>query len=98
MTTTAAELAALKRVQRRVAGIAFFSIAIHGVLGLIGGAHAIVDDPGRRTDAILLLVMSGVFAVVTLVVTRVILGRSPFTWYWWPVAFVPTIAGSFWVL
>ncbi|MET1132378.1 MAG: hypothetical protein ABWX60_03025 [Aeromicrobium sp.] len=99
MTTTrntTAELAALRRVQRRVAAIAFFAVAIHGVLGLIVVAH-VVHGQDRTGDAVLLLVMSAVFALVTFVVMRLILAatlRSP----WIVLAFVPTVVGFFWVL
>ncbi|AWB91076.1 hypothetical protein [Aeromicrobium chenweiae] len=96
-TPSAAErLAALRKVQRRVGAIAFFSVAIHGVLGLIVVAH-VVQGQGRSADAVLLLALSALFAVVTYVVVRVILGAklmSP----WIPLAFLPTVVGLFWVL
>ncbi|MCW2831276.1 MAG: hypothetical protein JWP31_1968 [Aeromicrobium sp.] len=94
--TPADQLAALRRVQRRVGAIAFFAVAIHGVLGLIVVAH-VVKGEGRDDDAVLLLAMSAVFAVVTYVVVRLILGArlaSP----WAPVALLPTVIGVFWVL
>ncbi|MRJ75288.1 hypothetical protein GEV29_01940 [Aeromicrobium sp. SMF47] len=94
--STAEQLVALRRVQRRVAAIAFFAVAIHGVLGVIVVAH-VVQGQGRSADAILLLAMSAVFALVTYVVVRIILGAklmSP----WIPLAFLPTVVGLFWVL
>jgi hypothetical protein len=92
-----AELAALRRVQRRVGAIAFFSVAIHGVLGLIVVAH-VVKGEGRDSDAVLLLVMSAVFAVVTYVVVRLILGARLVAPAWIALSFVPTVIGFFWVL
>lgn len=94
--TPAEQLAALRRVQRRVGAIAFFAVAIHGVLGLIVVAH-VVKGQGRGSDAILLLVMSAAFAIVTYVVVRVILAArlwSP----WIALSLVPTVIGFVWVL
>jgi Kef-type K+ transport system membrane component KefB len=93
--STAEQLVALRRVQRRVGAIAFFAVAIHGVLGLIVVAH-VVKGQGRGPDAVLLLALSALFAAVTYVVVRLILGArlwSP----WIPLAFVPTVVGIFWV-
>ncbi len=92
-----AELAALKRVQRRVGAIGFFAIAIHGVLGLIVVAH-VVKGEGRDADAVLLLVMSAVFAVVTYLVMRVILAARLWSPAWIALSVVPTVVGAFWVL
>jgi Kef-type K+ transport system membrane component KefB len=90
------QLAALRRVQRRVGAIAFFAVAIHGVLGLIVVAH-VVKGEGRDSDAVLLLAMSAVFAVVTYVVVRIILGAA--VWSPWIVlSVVPTVIGVLWVL
>jgi len=90
------ELAALRRVQRRVAAIAFFAVAIHGVLGLVVVAH-VVKGEGRDSDAVLLLALSAVFALVTYVVVRLILAARVWS-AWLPLAFVPTVVGIFWVL
>lgn len=87
---------ALDRVRRRVAAIGFLAVAEHGVIGLIVVAHHIIDD-GRRGDAIALLVMSAVVAVLTYVGVRVIVrGRlwSP----WLLVALAPPVVGAVWVL
>jgi len=92
----AEQLAALRRVQRRVGAIAFFAVAIHGVLGLIVVAH-VVKGEGRDSDAVLLLVMSGVFAVVTYVVVRLILAARLWS-AWIPLALIPTVIGFVWVL
>ena len=94
--TPAEQLVALRKVQRRVGAIAFFAVAIHGVLGLIVVAE-VVKGEGRDADAVLLLVMSAVFAIATYVVVRLILGArvlSP----WIPLSLLPTIIGFFWVL
>ncbi|MET0468790.1 MAG: hypothetical protein ABW075_13980 [Aeromicrobium sp.] len=91
------QLAALRRVQRRVGAIAFFAVAIHGVLGLIVVAH-VVKGEGRDADAVLLLALSAVFAVVTYVVVRVILGARLWSPEWIALSMVPTLIGIFWVL
>lgn len=92
----AEQLFALRRVQRRVAAIAFFAVAIHGVLGLIVVAE-VVKGQGRDADAVLLLVMSAVFAIATYVVMRLILGARVWS-AWAPLSLLPTIIGFFWVL
>lgn len=92
----AEQLFALRRVQRRVAAIAFFAVAIHGVLGLIVVAE-VVKGEGRDADAVLLLVMSAVFAIATYVVMRLILGARVWS-AWAPLSLLPTIIGFFWVL
>jgi Kef-type K+ transport system membrane component KefB len=91
------QLASLRRVQRRVGAIAFFSVAIHGVLGLIVVAH-VVKGQGRGSDAVLLLVMSGVFAVVTYLVVRTILAAPLWAPAWIALSVVPTVIGVVWVL
>lgn len=95
--TRTEQLAALRRVQRRVSAIAFFAVAVHGVIGLIVVAH-VVKGEGRDADAILLLIMSAVFAIVTYVVVRVILSARIWSPIWMPLSVVPTIIGFFWVL
>lgn len=94
--STAEQLVALRRVQRRVGAIAFFAVAIHGVIGLIVVAE-VVKGEGRTSDAILLLAMSAVFAVVTYVVVRLILGAKLWS-PWVPLSLLPTVIGFFWVL
>jgi Kef-type K+ transport system membrane component KefB len=95
--TPSPELAALRRVQRRVGAIAFFAVAIHGVLGLIVVAH-VVKGEGRDSDAVLLLAMSAVFAVVTYVVVRLILAARLWAPGWIALSVVPTVIGVLWVL
>lgn len=93
----AAKLAALNRVQRRVAAIGFFAVAEHGILGLIVVSSIIVDEPGRRGDAIGLLVMAAIVSTITYVVMRKILGGrllSP----WILIAAAAPVLGFFWVL
>lgn len=87
----AAELEALRTVQRRVAAIAFFAVAIHGVIGLVVVAQ-IIDGQGRHADAMMLTFMSGVFALVTYVVVRTILRRRIWSPAWIAVSLVPTAA------
>lgn len=94
--TPAEQLVALRKVQRRVGAIAFFAVAIHGVLGLIVVAE-VVKGEGRDADAVLLLVMSAVFAIATYVVVRLILGARLLS-AWIPLSLLPTIIGFFWVL
>lgn len=88
---------ALNRVQRRVAAIGFFAVAEHGIVGLIVAASIIIDEPGRRGDAIGLLVMATIVSAITYVVVRLILGGrllSP----WIAIAVVAPLAGFIWVL
>ncbi len=85
----AAELAALHTVQRRVGAIAFFAVAIHGVVGLAVVAQ-IINGQGRHSDAILLASMSGVFAIVTYAVVRTILRRRIWSPIWIVVALAPS--------
>lgn len=94
--TPAEQLASLRRVQRRVGAIAFFAVAIHGVIGLVVVAH-VVKGQGRDSDAVLLLVMSAVFAIVTYVVVRIILA-APVLTPWIVLSAVPTVIGFIWVL
>ncbi len=94
---TSTKLLALNRVQRRVAAIGFFAVAEHGVIGLIVAASIIVDEPGRRGDAIGLLVMAAIVSAIVYVAMRVILGGrlvSP----WIAVAAIAPVAGFAWVL
>lgn len=86
----AAELAALRTVQRRVAAIGFFAVAVHGVIGL-AVVGDIVDDQGRHGDAVMLTIMSGVFALITYAVVRVILQRRLWSPAWMVVALLPTV-------
>lgn len=89
--------AALNRVQRRVAAIGFFAVAEHAILGLIVVASTIVDEAGRRDDAIGLLVMASVVSAITYVVMRKILGGrllSP----WILIGVAAPLFGFIWVL
>lgn len=89
----AAELAALRKVQRRVAAIGFFAVAVHGVIGLIVVGH-IVDGQGRHGDAVMLTIMSGVFALITYGVVRTILQRSLWSPIWMLVAITPSVVAA----
>lgn len=96
-TDTATKMVALNRVQRRVAAIGFFAVAEHGIVGLIVAASIIIDEPGRRGDAIGLLVMATIVSAITYVVMRLILGGrllSP----WIAIAAIAPAAGFIWVL
>lgn len=86
----AAELRALRKVQRRVAAIGFFAVAVHGILGLAVVGN-IVDGQGRHGDAILLTVMSGVLALITYGIIRTILQRGLWSPVWILVAIAPTV-------
>ncbi len=85
-----AELVALRKVQRRVAAIGFFAVAVHGVLGLAVVGN-IVDDQGRHGDAVMLTVMSGVFALLTYGVMRLILQRRLWSPLWIAVSLAPAV-------
>lgn len=89
----AAELIALRKVQRRVAAIGFFAVAIHGILGLAVVGN-IVDDQGRHGDAILLTVMSGVLAAITYGIIRTILQRPLWSPVWMLLAITPTAVAA----
>ena len=88
---------ALDRVRRRVAAIGVIAVTEHFVVGLILFAHAMVDDPGKRDNAIGLLVMSGVVSVLTYVGVRFIVGGRLLS-LWILVALAPPIAGAIWIL
>lgn len=96
-TAPAAKLAALNRVQRRVAAIGFFAVAEHGIMGLIIAASIIIDEPGRRGDAIGLLIMATIVSAITYVAMRTILGGrllSP----WILIGVAAPLFGYIWVL
>ncbi len=97
-TMSAEETESLDRVRRRVGALVFFAVVIHGVLGLIGAAEVVVDEPGRHDTAIGLLILSGVVAALMYVGVRLILGARIFSPAWMLLAAVPTVAGFFWVL
>jgi len=86
----AAELAALRKVQRRVAAIGFFAVAIHGIVGLLVVGH-IVNGQGRHGDAVVLTVMSGVLALITYGIVRTILQRRLWSPAWILVAITPAV-------
>ncbi|WP_262848240.1 hypothetical protein [Mumia quercus] len=86
-----AELAALRKVQRRVAAIGFFAITVHGIFGCIGLAF-VLDGQGRHGDAIALTLMAGVITVITYAGVRLILKRSLWSPVWILVAALPTVA------
>jgi len=86
----AAELAALRKVQRRVAAIGFFAVAIHGIVGLLVVGH-IVNGQGRHGDAVVLTVMSGVLALITYGIVRTILQRRLWSPVWILAAITPAV-------
>ena len=86
------EMKALDTVRRRVAAIGFFTITIHGVIGLIVAGH-IVDGQGRHGDGIGLVVMSGVVALIQYAGCRIILGKSLWSPLWILLSLVPTAYG-----
>ncbi|AXT86603.1 hypothetical protein C6I20_16465 [Aeromicrobium sp. A1-2] len=88
--------ASLDRVRRRVTAIGFFAVAIHGVLGLIGVSYVLIDQ-GRHGDAILLLIMSAVIALIVCAATRAILGVRPFSALWSGVSLLPTVGALIWL-
>ncbi|MGJ9413854.1 hypothetical protein ACHAAC_14215 [Aeromicrobium sp. CF4.19] len=93
---SAEETAALDRVRRRVAALAFFAVIVHGVLGLVGAAH-VVAGQGRQSDAVGLLVMSGLTATIMYVGIRLILGARLFSPLWMLAAAAPTVVGFVWI-
>ena len=93
----AAETASLHRVQRRVAAIGFFAVAVHAVFALIGVAYLREED-GRHADAVGLAFMSGVLAVVVYGGIRLILGGKLWSPAWIVVALTPSVVAVGWVL
>jgi hypothetical protein len=92
-----AAAASLNRVQRRVGAIGFFTVTVHGVLGVIGAAY-VREGQGRHADAIGLVVMSGIIAVIVYAVTRIILGAKLWSPAWIALALTPTVAAVIWIL
>lgn len=84
------------RVQRRVGAIGFFTIAEHGIIGVIVAAH-VLEGQGRHGSAVGLTAMSGVMALVVYAVTRIILGGRLWSPAWIALALIPTAAGIVWV-
>jgi hypothetical protein len=93
----AAETASLHRVQRRVAAIGFFAVTVHAVLGVIAVAY-VREGQGRHGDAVGLIVMSGVLAVIVYSAVRIILGARLWSPAWIALALTPTVAAVVWVL
>jgi hypothetical protein len=92
-----AEKAALVRVQRRVGAIGFFTIAEHGIFGVIVAAY-VLDGQGRHGSAVGLTVMSGVMGLIVYAVTRTILGARLWSPAWIALALIPTTAAFVWVV
>jgi hypothetical protein len=90
------QAAALDRVRRRVTAIGFLAVALHGVFGLIGVSYVLLHQD-RRSDAVLLTVMSGVVALIVCTATRAILGTRPFSIPWSVVSLVPTVTAYIWL-
>jgi hypothetical protein len=90
------EAVALDRVRRRVTAIGFFAVASHGVFALIGVSFVLVDQ-GRRGDAMMLTIMSGLVAVIVCAATRAILGARPVSPGWLAASLVPTAAALVWL-
>ena len=93
----AAAKASLHRVQRRVGAIGFFTVTVHAVLGVIGAAY-VREGQGRHADAVGLVIMSGIIAVIVYAVTRIILGAKLWAPAWIVLALTPTVAAVIWIL
>lgn len=92
-----AQMHALSTVQRRVLAIGFVTITLHAVIALVFVAEH-MNQLGRVADAWLMLFMSAFASVVTVAVTRLILGRSPFSITWHAVCLAIPVFGSFWAM
>lgn len=92
-----AETEALNKVRRRTGAIAFLAITIHGVWGLIEVAH-VLNGNGRHSDAVSLVVMSGVVALLIVLATRAILGVRVWSWPWAVAAWLPAVAALIWIV
>ena len=69
---------------------------MHGVFGLIGVSYVLLDQD-RRSDAMLLTLMSGVVALIVCAATRAILGTRPFSDPVVLVSLAPTVAAFIWL-
>ena len=96
MSTSTREAQALDRVRRRVTAIGFLAVASHGVFGLIGVSYVLLGQH-RRSDAVLLTLMSGVVALIVCAATRAILGTRPLSIPWSIASLVPTVAAFIWL-
>jgi len=85
---TQAEQDALNKVRRRVGAVVFGVVTLHAIIALIGLSRHF-DNIGRHGDATGLLIMSGLLSGFQYVGVRLILGRSPMSW-WIVVAAAPT--------
>jgi predicted lysophospholipase L1 biosynthesis ABC-type transport system permease subunit len=90
------EAVALDRVRRRVTAIGFLAVASHGVFGLIGVSYVLLNQD-RRSDAVLLTLMSGIVALIVCAATRAILGIRPFSLPWSLVSLAPTVVAFLWL-
>jgi predicted lysophospholipase L1 biosynthesis ABC-type transport system permease subunit len=90
------EAVALDRVRRRVTAIGFFAVASHGVFGLIGVSYVLLNQD-RRSDAVLLTLMSGIVALIICAATRAILGTRPFSLPWSLASLAPTVVAFLWL-
>ena len=96
MSERTKEAVALDRVRRRVTAIGFLAVASHGVFGLIGVSYVLLGQD-RRSDAVLLTLMSGVVALIVCAATRAILGTRPVSLAWSLASLVPTVAAFVWL-
>ncbi|RLV57147.1 hypothetical protein D9V41_00345 [Aeromicrobium phragmitis] len=88
------ELESLDRVRRRVTAVGFLAIAIHAVIALPLLAQYVAED-GKNPEAVLMLVLTAFAGMLTAAVTRVILGRSPFSVLWLAVGLLPAAIGIY---
>ncbi len=90
----AEELESLDRVRRRVTVIGFLAIALHGVVALPLVGQYLAED-GRMPEAVLMLVMTALAGLLTVAISRVILGRSPLSVLWLAFGLLPAVAGVY---
>ncbi|WP_286929507.1 MULTISPECIES: hypothetical protein [Aeromicrobium] len=89
----------LNIVRRRIMAITWVVTSIHGLFGAIGAAYALGAD--RRSDQIILLVVSVPLALIIYGVTVVILDKPPISWRttpWLVLLLSFCVAGFVWVL
>ncbi len=89
----------LNLVRRRILAITWVVTTIHALFGAIGAAYAL--GPDRRSDQIILLVMSVPIALLVYGVARLLLDKPLLSWRalpWLLLTLVPCVLGFVWVL
>lgn len=84
----------LTQVQRWVLSTLAVSTVMHLALGLVIAAWAV--DESRTVDRVGLLVIAGMFGMVSIAIGFLIHQRSPLS-LWLVLGWVPAVAGAIWI-